>query len=539
LAGEVSSEPGNAQSESVEAVVRSLPAGPAASNAQLRLAQAAFQRQDWAKASQLAQAALAARPDAATAENAMYLSASAQLRAGKAAEAAAAFRRQLAAAPKGKLVGEARLGLTWSLLDAKKWAEAETAARSAVAALAPVPGKPASADTIALHNQARLALGESLLRSGKARDAAPVFTALSGSSDKEIATQAAYGAALSSESLKQWDAAATGWGKYAGLVADPATRARAYYQQGQALVNAKNGAGALAAFDKAVAADPKGEVGAQALYESAWAAHDLKQGAQETTRWQRLATEFPDSKLAAEANLQQGEALFAAKSWAAAAQAYSIVTQRYGQSDAAPQAWYKLGSAQYNLKAWTEAAAAFDKAAAFPKSPVALESSYWAGESLVQANNVAAARPHFEAFIKGATARPNLSADLKAMVPAARLGIGRALAAANDWAGAVAAYQAASNGAQGAVAAETGFYLGEALVQQGKLKEGATQFLKVATLYGGSEWAPRAQWGAAEATEKSGDKEAALQLYRALAERQPASPLTTQAQEKVKALGGA
>jgi TolA-binding protein len=198
-----------------------------------------------------------------------------------------------------------------------------------------------------------------------------------------------------------------------------------------------------------------------------------------------------------------------------------------------------MGSALYNLKSWAEAAAAFEKAAGFAKSPAALESSYWAGESLVQANNLAAARPHFDTFIKGVAAGKDVSADLKAFVPAARLGIGRALAASNDWTGAVAAYEAGLNGAGGALAAELNFRLGEAYAQQNKHKEAATQFLKVATLYGGSEWAPRAQWGAAEATEKSGDKAAAIELYRALAGRQPASDLTARAQEKLKALGGA
>ena len=61
--------------------------------------------------------------------------------------------------------------------------------------------------------------------------------------------------------------------------------------------------------------------------------------------------------------------------------------------------------------------------------------------------------------------------------------------------------------------------------------------LKISTLYKDSEWAPRAQWGAAQALEKSGDQAAAIELYRALAARQPADDLTNQAQERLKALG--
>jgi TolA-binding protein len=76
-------------------------------------------------------------------------------------------------------------------------------------------------------------------------------------------------------------------------------------------------------------------------------------------------------------------------------------------------------------------------------------------------------------------------------------------------------------------------------VQQNKFKEAATQFLKVSTLYANSEWAARAQWNAAEATEKSGDKQAAIELYRALATRQPADALAAKAQERLTALGAA
>jgi TolA-binding protein len=54
------------------------------------------------------------------------------------------------------------------------------------------------------------------------------------------------------------------------------------------------------------------------------------------------------------------------------------------------------------------------------------------------------------------------------------------------------------------------YRLGEALAQSGKGKEAATQWLKVVITYPQSEWAAQAQWQAAQALEKSGDKDAAV-----------------------------
>jgi TolA-binding protein len=283
----------------LEQVLRALPAGPATSNAQLKLAQAAYAGGNWTRAAQLAQTAIAGKPDAATAENARYLLASAKLRGGDATGAATAFRAQLTAAPQGALAAQARLGLAWALLEAKKWSEAEAAARAASTSQAK--------GTAAVREQARLALGEALLRGGKAKDALTVFASASQSANKETAAQGAYGAALSLEAQKQWGAAGAQWSKLASLTTENSAKARAYFQQAGA--GQSQAGSSLAAFDKAISIDPKGELAARALYESAWAAHDLKQAAQETARWTRLANEYSNSSFAAEANLQRGEAL--------------------------------------------------------------------------------------------------------------------------------------------------------------------------------------------------------------------------------------
>lgn len=515
---------GAGSNTALEQVLRALPPGPATSNAQLRLAQAAFEREDWPRATQLAQAALGGKPDKATAENALYLLASSQLRAGQAGASAASFRRQLSGHPRGALASQARLGLAWSLLDAKQWSEAAVAARAALSA--------ALADA-ALRDAARLALGEALLKSGKTKEALPVFAVAEKSKNKEVAAQGARGAALASEAQKQWPGAAQRWAKVAALSSDGASRARAFTRQGLALTKAKNGAAAMAAFERAVAAAPKGETAARTLYEAAWLARDLKQSQKESALWTRLATEFPDSPLAAEAAFQQGEALFAAKQWNSAATAYRRVTDGYAKSEVAPLAWYKLGSALYNAKSWSEAGAAFDRATAL-KSEVAAESLFWAGESWWQAESPGEARSRYEAFIKAAGS--NNSKELRALLPSAHLGLGRALSAAGDWTRAATVFRAGLSGARGVVDAELNFRLGEALAQTGNDKAAATQFLKVAISHADSQWAPRAQWGAAQSLEKSGDKAGALAAYRALAARRPASDLTAQAQERIRAL---
>jgi TolA-binding protein len=250
LAGEVagSSNAGGANSSaggaSLEQVLRALPPGPASSNAQLQLAQAAFANGNWARASQLAQSALAGKPDAATAENARYLLASTKLRAGDARAAAAAFRQQLTQFPRGTLATQARLGLAWAWLDAKKWSDAESAARAVLS----VPGQNAAP----VREQARLALGEALLRNGKSKDALTVFAVAEKSASKDVAAQAAYGAALSLEARKQWGAAAARWNNLATLSAAGDARARAHLRQGMALLKAKQVASLAASIKQSL-----------------------------------------------------------------------------------------------------------------------------------------------------------------------------------------------------------------------------------------------------------------------------------------------
>lgn len=508
----------------LEHALESLPAGPESSDAQLRLAQAAFAREDWSKAIDLAQASLKGKPAPAVAENALYLIGSAKLRAHDAG-AAAAFRQQVAAYPAGKFAVEGNLGLSWALLDAKNWSGAEAAARAGLAA-------GAKGELLA---RTQLALGEALLRAGKPADASSVFSQVT--ADGAMKENALQGGAVAAEGAKQWNDAATRWGQLAALTKDMPLRALAFRRQGTALVQAKNPQAAQAAFDSALAADPKGETGARALYESAWVAHDLK--SDEAARWAKLGTDFPTSTYAAEALFQQGEAQYAAKAYAPAAAAYRTLTERFPTHKLAPAAWYQQGSALYQAGSYAEAQAAFDKAAA-TRSEYAVEASYWAADSARRAGQLPAARSRYETFIQAAVAADATTDDgkrIQALLPQARLGLGQALAAAGETGRAAELYRAGLNGARGTTAAELNYRLGETLMQEKNWKEAAAQFLKVVISFAGSEWAPRAQWQAAQALEQSGDTTAAIKEYKDMAAAQPATEVTAKAQERLKALG--
>jgi TolA-binding protein len=426
------------------------------------------------------------------------------------------------------LLAEGQLGLAWASLDAKQWAAAEAAARGAVAAAA-------GSKQADLPGWSKLALAEALINGGKPKEATPLLATLEASSVADIASQANYDAAQALEAQNMWEAAAARWEKYSSLAPEGDARARAYLRQGLALVKAKKTGEATAAFDRATAADAKGEVGARALYESAWLAHDAKH-ADETARWQKLESNYPASKYAAEAVLQQGELHFDAKAWLEATAAYRRVTERYPQSDIVATAWYKLASAEYNQNHWNEAAAAFEKAAAYPKSDVALESSFWTAESLRRAGKIAESRARYESFLKTAngTTAPG---EIKELVPTAQLGLGQALLANGDAMGAAEAFRAAATG-KGSTAVEANFGLAEALAKQNKNRDAATQYLKVATLYPNTAWTPRAQWEAARNLEQSGDKQTAVELLKVLSQRQPADEWSAKAQEQLKVWGG-
>jgi TolA-binding protein len=545
------STPGAAASTSagaggdLEKVLRALPPGAAAGNAQARLAQAAYGRGEWGRAAELARGALASKPDATTQRGALYLLASAELNAGKAAESAASFARLVALNPAPDLAASARLGQAWALLDLKKWDAASTAARAGLAALAAAP-KPTAAkakENADVKARLSLALGESLWRAKKFAPAAAALSAATGAADKEVAAQSAFYAASSFESLGKWKEAGTQWNLYA-TAAEPGERARAHLKRGLALLKAKDSAGAQAAFDRAASLDAGGEIGARALYESAWAATEAKSSGA-GARWARLASEFPDSKYAATAHFQNAENLFEAKKWSEAATAYRSLVEnpKWAASEEVPQAWYQLGSSLFNLKQWSEAAKAFERAATFGKSEFALESAFWAGESWAKSGDARASQAQYEAFLSQAALSSSRTAPAppwKRFIPTARLGLGRALL---DNGNAARAETVLREGLQGLPAAsnaapELNFRLAQALEAQSKWKDAATQALKVATLFPASEWAPQGAWIAAQATEKGGDKAAAQTLYRAIAQAQPPGEFASQAAAKLQELGG-
>ncbi|HEY0076030.1 MAG TPA: tetratricopeptide repeat protein, partial [Abditibacteriaceae bacterium] len=289
--------------------------------------------------------------------------------------------------------------------------------------------------------------------------------------------------------------------------------------------------GAIAAFDAAIAADPKGDFAAEALYESAWHLQEQR-SPDAAARWVRLEREFPNSKRAGEALYQQGEVALAAKKWDEAAGFYRRAAEKDAQSDLAPRAQYQLGTALYNAEKWGEAATAFDKAATAKKEAFAPEAPYWAADSYRRAGKLTEAATRYETFVTTIEANNAAPAELKTYLPSARLGWGQSV---TDPVKAATIYQAALAKAEGAAKGELQFRLGEALFKQNKYTD-AAPLLSLASLNDKAAWAPQAEWLAAQALENTGAKGDALVLYRKLAARQPANDLTAKAQEKVKAL---
>ncbi|RYX85898.1 tetratricopeptide repeat protein [bacterium] len=502
-------------SDAVEKALSGLPAS-AAGNTQLRLAQAAFERGDYAKSAQLANTVATAKPDATTTESALYLVGSSKLNAKDAPGAAVAFTKQITAFPKGKLAAQGNLGLSWAYEDQKKWAESEKAARAALA----VGGE---------KERAQIALANALLNGGKFAPAVIAFAEAEKSIDKATASQGALGGALALEKQNLWREAAVRWGKRATLLSENDAKARAYTRQGLALAKAKEYPNAQIAFDAAVKVAPKSESGAQALYEAAWAAHDSKQTAAESARWIRLETDFPESKLAPEAVFQQAELALTAKKWSEATAAYERLLQKYPTDALAPRANFGLGTAFYNAQNWTEAAAAFDKVTP-SKEQFALEAPFWAAESLRKSGDAAQAGPRYQKFVQGIEANTAAPAALKALVPAARLGWGQSVPPAQ----AIAIYQPALATASGKTKIELGFRLGEALAAQAKWAQALPALIPATTTE--NEWRDPARWWAGQALENTNAKADALALYQQLAQSKPSNQWTEKAAARVKEL---
>ncbi|BCM93981.1 outer membrane protein assembly factor BamD [Abditibacteriota bacterium] len=502
--------------DAIEKVLSGLPAS-AVSNAQLRLAQAAFDRGDFAKSAQLASVVATAKPDATTTENALYLIGSARLNAKDAPGAASAFTKQVTTFPKGKLAAQGNLGLAWAFEDQKKWADSEKAARAALLA----GGE---------KDRAQLALASALLNGGKLAPAVTVFAVVEKSTDKTFAAQGAQGGALALEKQSLWREAAARWGKRATLVSDGDVKARAYIRQGLALGKAKDNASAQLAFDAAVTAAPKSDMGAQALYEAAWLAHDAKQTQVESARWTRLETDFPDSKLTPEAIFQNGELALSAKKWDEAAATYERLLQKYPADKLAPNANFSQGTAYYNAQKWTEAAAAFDKVGP-SKESFSLEAPFWAAESLRKGSNLTEAGSRYQKFVQAVENNAKATAELKALLPAARLGWGQSVSTPAQ---AATIYQPALASAQGKTKTELSFRLGEALTAQNKWSQAVPVLLPVATSE--NDWTAPAQWWLAQSLENTGAKADALAMYQKLAKSQPSNQWTEKAAAHIKEL---
>ena len=503
-------------SDAVENALRGLPAS-VAGNAQLQLAQAAFDRGDFAKSAQLAGAVAGAKPDAATRESALFLVASAKLNAKDPVGAASAFTQQVSAFPQGKLAAQGHLGLAWAFEDQKKWPESERAARAALLS----GGE---------NDRAQLALASALLNGGKFADAASAFALAEKSSDKTFAAQGAQGSALALEKQNLWREAAAKWAKRAALVPDGDLKARAFLRQGLALGKAKDGANAQLAFDAAVNAAPKSDTGAQALYEAAWLAHDAKQSEMEGARWTRLESDFPTSKLAPEAVFQNGELAMSAKKWDEAAAIYTRLLQKYPGDELASHANFELGTALYNAQKWAQAASAFDQVAP-SKDQFAVEAPFWAAESFRKSGDLTGAAPRYQKFVQAVEANASAPAALKLLVPPARLGWGQSVATPAQ---AATIYQPALVAARGKTKTELEFRLGQALATQLKWSQALPVLLPVAT--SDSPWRAPAQWLAAQSLENTGAKADALALYQKLAASMPANEWSEKAAARVKEL---
>ena len=539
LAGQVSLAPaGNdAGRQALEKVLQDLPAGAATGNARYTLAQGAYGRQDWTSAADLALQAFDAETDPAGKESALYLVGAARLRGGDSAGAIGAYQKELGLFPNGKLAAQARLGLTWAQINAGKWTDAQDSARAGLAKVR-LAGETGS-DAL-LPDRLQLALGEALLGGGQGHDAEGAFVAAAGANDPALQLQAETGAARSDEKISDFPAAAGHWGKVATLSKDASAQGNAYFKQGLALEKAKSPQGALTAFQAAVTADPKGDEAPRALYEAAWTANDSKDPG-EAALWTQLATNYPQSDYAAEALFHEGEIKFTANDFAGAATLYQSETATYPSAKVTPLVWYKLGSALYKDSSWGPAADAFDHAAA-AQSEVALESSFWAADAHRQANQFDAARAGYATFIAGVktpAAGVTPSAACLALLPRAYYGQGLVAEAGGDWKTAVTAYGAAQDGASPDLLPELLLRQGRAQQNAGDSTDALTTLLKVTISYPTSTWAPEARWLAGNASESTGDKNAAIAIYQALAADKTAGDFSEKAAAKLKDLGAA
>lgn len=444
----------------------------------------------------------------------------------KAAEARRSLQRVVSEFAESPQRAQAEYYLGWLNLDAKADAPAEA---NFLQVVQRAPNDPLAADS-------RLQLGLLQLRTDRFRDAAGQLAALR-----------------------------SGFPDFAKM--DEAT-----YANGVAVARQGQQDQAIALFKVVLEKFPKSTVADRAAYELAWCQRRANRNPDAVKGYEHLLQTYPQSPLAERARFEMAELTFDAKNFDAVVGQLQQTIAAATDKNVKEQAMFRLGWTYLTKGDAASAAAAFEALlAGFPQSERAATAHYQAGEMRVKLKEFEPALAHFTAalairdakdiresallrqgemqsltgkFGEAAKTYQKFQAEFPTSkwIQQARFGSGWASENQRQYEPAMEQYRkVVAERASDEISARAQFQLGECQFALQRYDEAMQELVRVDVTYKFPAWSSKALFEIGRALEAKGDRDRAIEQYRAVMERFPKEEVAVAARTRLLELqaGGA
>lgn len=403
--------------------------------------------------------------------------------------------------------------------------------------------------------------------------------AIQSAADDEARNRARYVRGLARKSQSKFDEAIEDLQAFASSATNEAERLDALYELGRCLTSQEQFDDAKQVFASILKTNPNYSAADRVRYELAWSFKDAGNDEDAAKQFSTLVENNADSPLAPEALHNLGEYYYEQEDFKQAAAKYysaeqkvkelvqaNILTAERGQELGA-KATHKLGWCYYRQDDFTNAEKTFAyQLRAYPSADLADDARFMQGECYFKQNNYEKAlgilakiedvsNPQFVAFARfhaaqaanqlerydAALAALSQSEDLFAeydLAPEATFERGFALNYQGKPDEALAVFEQVTTMTNREVAARARFMVGEVYYAKREYQEAIRNFFRAAYGFGYPKWQAASHFEAGRCFEALNKPQEALESYREVVNNFAESDQASQAQDRIKALGG-
>jgi len=333
----------------------------------------------------------------------------------------------------------------------------------------------------------------------------------------KLASEARLGAAQQEFLAGEYTVAAAQFAKLSAEADDDATRCSARFMAGRAYQNAGRTEAAIEAYSDYVASSPKGPTAAEALYQIGVIEQGQKEADSAVAAYNRLLAEYPESGFALRARRNLGHLYYDSGRMDKAAEAFSaLLHSSSGRAMVKPETLLWLANYLYDHEDFETGRTAYEQYAQVSVSSTERQfAGVRAAECAFMAGEPAAAAEAYRAVIESVPEGP--------YIVVARLGLGRALLAANQPDDAIGQLTQVVEVGDPTAVAEAQALLGDAQSKLANYDEALRHYMLVAMVYDHPELSSRCYIKAADILGMKGEREKEMKLYRELLSAYPES----------------